>query len=255
MTAQKDLLVVVSETSGAQHAVKPELESVLKGSKLSYRVKQLKTPPEFKQYIEAQAGYYKAVAVYGGDGTVIAALKALADTGVKLLILPGGTANIVSAELGLAGSATGLLKMYIAEAYRTEGYDIAAVNKAMFVLDMHSGLWTSAITNAPRSLKKKFGAVAYGITAAKQLPRAQKYRYELEVDGKRKSFQAYTTLFANRGHQNFLGFPLFHKKHRAGIIQVAAIKSLNPVLLITWMLGRIIGKNNLGGAVRVSSRN
>ena len=42
------------------------------------------------------------VAAYGGDGTVSGVAEGLLGTGVPLAVLPGGTANVLSAELGLS---------------------------------------------------------------------------------------------------------------------------------------------------------
>ena len=43
------------------------------------------------------------VAAYGGDGTVSEAVSGLVGTDVPLMILPGGTNNVLAAEFGVPG--------------------------------------------------------------------------------------------------------------------------------------------------------
>src|SRR5690554_2424284 len=49
------------------------------------------------------------VAAYGGDGTVGEVAGALHGTNQPLAILPGGTANVMSVELGIPGDLPGAL--------------------------------------------------------------------------------------------------------------------------------------------------
>src|SRR5262245_11092839 len=53
----------------------------------------------------AQAGV-DAVAVYGGDGTLMEAASGLVGTAVPVAILPGGTGNVGAFELGIPGDLT-----------------------------------------------------------------------------------------------------------------------------------------------------
>jgi diacylglycerol kinase family enzyme len=163
--------------------------------------------------------------------------------------LPGGTANIIAADLNLGSDVSKIVQMYVQGAYDIEYYDSGSANAEPFVLDMHFGVWSEGVKNAPRQLKKKLGPAAYALSALKRLPAAEKQTYEIEFDGKARKVQSYTTMIANQGFQNFLGFPLFTHSHRQGIIQVAFIKSLNPYRFFIWMLGKTLKLHNLGGAI------
>jgi len=50
---------------------------------------------------EALAEGVDLIAVSGGDGTVMGALSALVGTGVPVAVLPAGTGNLLSANLGI----------------------------------------------------------------------------------------------------------------------------------------------------------
>lgn len=249
MAVKHDLLVIVSKTSGSQEDIQPQLEAILAKTRLAYKIVHAATPPEVAKNIQKNSEKYQAIAVYGGDGSVVSAIKALVHSEAKLLILPGGTANVIASDLNLPSEAVQVLEMYIEGRYTTEYYDIASANKDPFVLDMHFGVWSEAIKNTPRSSKKKLGAAAYGLSALKQLPTAERKRYDIGFDGKKRRFNAYTVLIANQGFQNFLGIPLFSRKHHRGVIQVAVVKSLNPLKFLLWLLGKSVGVHNFGGAI------
>ena len=66
------------------------------------------TSPSFKRADDAKRLARKAaksgadiVAIFGGDGSVAEAAAGLAGTKTALRILPGGTANVMSVELGI----------------------------------------------------------------------------------------------------------------------------------------------------------
>lgn len=246
----EDLLVLISQTSGTQSDVLPDIKKLIKATTLKADYKKVKTPPEIATLLKEHRDLYKAVAVYGGDGSIIAALKTLAGSNTLLLILPGGTANTIAHDLSLPLDAQEIIKMYLRGTYITSNFDIALSGKRKFVLDMHTGFWTRAIANTPRGLKKRIGALAYGVSAIKQLPNAQVSRYELTIDGRQIKTNAYMILLANQGFQNLLGLPLFKYAHRSGLVQIALIKSLSPIKLLIWLVGKIVFNQNYGGAIK-----
>lgn len=249
MAIKKDLLIIISKTSGSQDDPLPEFKKILDKAQISYAIKRIKTPPEVYDFLKQEAEKFKDIAVYGGDGSVVSAMKALLNSPNRLLALPGGTANTIANELSLPGTAIENLKIYVEKRYVTDYFDIASINNEPLVLDMHSGWWTEAIAATPRDLKKRFGALAYAISALKKLSSTKKHHYELLLDNKKIRTSGYTLLVANRGYQGFLGVNLFPRKHRTGILQIAIIKSLSPLRILLWFLGRYINKN-LGGAIK-----
>jgi len=54
----------------------------------------------------------EVVAVAGGDGTVAAAARLLAGSGVPLAIFPTGTANNIARSLGIEGTVAGVIKAW-----------------------------------------------------------------------------------------------------------------------------------------------
>jgi diacylglycerol kinase family enzyme len=253
MPEAKQLLLVICKTSGSQTDVLAGLREVLKNSTVTYDVDKVKTPPDLAKLLAKKASGYKAVAVYGGDGSIIAAVKALARIPVRLIILPGGTANLIAKDLQVPGDVNEALSLYTEGRYGLRHYDLASVNGQLFVLDMHSGWWAEAIAETPRPLKKRFGQLAYGWSALKKMPQHEKSSYDVTFNGRSRKFKAHTIMIANQGFQNLLNVPLYPRKHRYGSVQLAVIRTLKPGYLALWWIGKTVFKRSFGGAIRTYS--
>lgn len=237
--AKKDLLVVICKTSGAQTDVTHDIKDSLADAEKTFVIKKVTSPPEVYALVDREQHKFGTVAIYGGDGSVTAAIKALAgNMHTRLMILPGGTANIIAAELGIPTDIKAMLSAFTSFKFKVERYDIAQAGENQLVFDLHTGWWRYSISHTPRKLKKRFGQIAYGITAIKNLPKLKKQRYAIEIDGTRSTHNAYLMMLANHGHQNFLGLPIFPRKHQRGRLQVVFLNSINPILLVLWVVKR-----------------
>ncbi len=246
----KRLLILVSENAGDGVDIQPDIKNLLKQYSQTAVIKKVKTPPEISELISKLKVPYDVVAVNGGDGSVIATIKALAGTKTKLLILPGGTANIVAREYDLKIDALSMLESFLKGSLVEQRFDIAKAGKHLLATDMHSGWWSEAILTTPRELKRRVGMLAYGLKALQKMPSAQKVDYELFINGKSIKTKSYSLYIANHGYQNFLGVPLFKTSHKYGKLQVALINSLSPFSLTLWWLGKVILKRPLGKAIK-----
>ena len=145
--------------------------------------------------------------------------------------------------------------MYLKGEYGVLPYDIARVNDQKLALDMYIGWWAQATIKTSRSLKQKWGQIAYGMSALKHFSKDTLQRYEFEIDGKKRTPKGYTAIVANRGAQVFLGLQLFPQKHRAGIIRVAVVKSISPLRFLVWIAGRTFSDRNFGGLIKTYKGN
>lgn len=251
MADKKDLLIIISETSGRQIDVLPDIKKLFRASKKTYSYKKVKKPSEAAAIAKKEAQNYSVIACYGGDGTVTAVLKSLIDTSATFMLLPGGTANTIAKELQLPDDPLEILKHFKSNKTTTTEFDLAAVNGKPLAFNMHFGLLTDAIKETPRPLKKRFGPLAYGISAIKQLPKVDRFTYKVELKGKIRKINGYGMFVSNRGEQSFLGIKLFPRPHKAGYVQVAVAKHLTPPRLFIWLTGRILRLGNRGGAVKL----
>lgn len=242
---QKKLLVIICVTAGKQDSVANEIRDILDESNTKYRIIKIDSPLEIPSALKKiRLHNYIAAAVYGGDGTIIAALKAFGGKRIPILIMPGGTANVLANYYNMPATIGDCLSIFTTQIYVTERVDIADVNGDPLILDIHMGLWTQAIKSTSRKHKKRVGEAAYAWSALKQASNAPLQTYEFSVNtSEPRVVKGYTFLIANQGNHNVLGVPLFPYNHAPGMIQIAIVKSVKAVQLISWFFGRLIGKN------------
>jgi diacylglycerol kinase family enzyme len=107
------------------------------------------------------------VFVCGGDGTVLAALDALAGTDTAMAILPVGTGNLLAANLGLSDDfATGIAVVLQGGRRRI---DVGVVGEQSFAVMAGMGFDAHMLDATNDTAKKHIGWLAYAAGAAQHL--------------------------------------------------------------------------------------
>ena len=148
------------------------------------------------------------VAIFGGDGSVAEAAAGLAGTKTALAILPGGTANVMAAELGIPGKIEDALRVAANPESTVRSVDLGTVNEQKFVLRVSLGLEAAMVAGADRETKDKYGVLAYLWSALQNLAQSQPARYTLTVDGKEIEAEGLTCIVANSGNMGQAGLNL-----------------------------------------------
>lgn len=130
-----------------------------------------------------------AVGVYGGDGTVMEVASGLVGSDVPLLILPGGTGNLVAAELKISTHLDRACQLICGETFRTRKIDVGQMDGHHFLLRVGCGIETGVVQDATRELKDQFGKWAYVFAAIKRLQESPVADYEIQLDN-RETFRA-----------------------------------------------------------------
>ena len=123
------------------------------------------------------------VAVYGGDGTVMEVAAGLVGTDTPMLILGGGTGNLVAIELRLPAQLEKACDLICGERYLTRRIDVGMMGEHPFLLRIGCGIEVGVVQEATRELKDQFGKWAYvwaGIKMLQEIPEAD---YEIILDG------------------------------------------------------------------------
>lgn len=123
------------------------------------------------------------VAVYGGDGTVMEAASALVGTDTPLLILGGGTGNLVAAELRLPTVLEKSCELICEETFARRAIDVGVMDGRSFLLRVGCGLETGVVHDATRELKDHFGKWAYIFAGIKAIQESTHAEYEVRIDG------------------------------------------------------------------------
>ena len=126
------------------------------------------------------------VCVAGGDGTVNEAAEGLAGTGVPLLVLPAGTANVLSCEIGTGNNAlrTAARLGEMEPASIAPGVLRNAEGERLFLCMAGAGLDARIVRQVSPAWKRRLGKLSYWEGGLAQLGRRLEV-FEAEVDGRR----------------------------------------------------------------------
>ena len=120
---------------------------------------------------------------FGGDGTVMDVTDALMGTDVPLLILSGGTGNLVASELDLPRDVERALSRITNDSVKTRLVDVGKMADRHFLLRVGCGFEASVLQDASREMKNQFGKWAYIYSAVKALMEVKVAKYRLTIDG------------------------------------------------------------------------
>jgi diacylglycerol kinase family enzyme len=167
----------------------------------------------------ALADGVRAVVGVGGDGTHREIAASLADTGVPLGIVPGGTGNQLAGILGVPSSAGKAVA--VLEGAKPRRIDLGSVSlslvaephgpmpaedrvgarstEAIFAIGCGAGFDARIMATTPHHLKRRFGRTAYFAQAIKLAVAIGVVPYRLTVDGEPIETEASIALVANMG--------------------------------------------------------
>ncbi|MDQ2665668.1 MAG: diacylglycerol kinase [Gemmatimonadota bacterium] len=129
----------------------------------------------------------KRILVSGGDGTIGTAATALLETDCELAILPGGTLNHFTTDLGIPPDAAEALQLAASGAVRAA--DVGMVNGRLFLNTSSVGAYVHFVRTR-EYLEKRFGyRIASALAALRILFQLRLLAVEIEVDGKRRVYR------------------------------------------------------------------
>lgn len=128
---------------------------------------------------EAVAAGAEVVAAVGGDGTQRAVADAVAGTDTELVVVPGGTVNLLGRVLGIHDADDALAAL---EHGRTRPFDRAWCNDCSFLLNSSSG-YDADVIDRTGDRAKRFGRLGYTIAGLIALLRAEPRHVTVTADG------------------------------------------------------------------------
>lgn len=185
---------------------------------------------------------FDAVVAAGGDGTVTAVAFALAGSGVPILPLPAGTANLLAINMSIPTEVRALAAM--AREGKRLDFDLGrlefAGRSAGFGMIAGCG-FDARIMQAAMPNKKALGAAAYAQAAiANALPPTA--HLTLDLDGERVESDGIGVLIINFSRIQF-DIPLTHGNDpRDGLFEVAVLKAQNAFELLPALFAGILDR-------------
>ncbi|MDX2137523.1 MAG: diacylglycerol kinase family lipid kinase [Chloroflexota bacterium] len=146
---------------------------------------------------QAVADNVDIVAAYGGDGTMMETATGLMGSTVPMLMLPGGTANVMSIDLGIPTELEDALDLILNPDAQVRAVDMGSIDNEYFLLRAGIGYEAEMSASAARGDKSKRGRWAYVQNAFRKLRNLRPVQYVLTVDGETYVRKGVTCMICN----------------------------------------------------------
>ena len=233
MTPFKRVHIIINPASGKAEPILNILNTVFKDTDVDWEVFITKKDGDARQFAQAAvAAGVDAVAVYGGDGTVTEAANGLVGSDMPVAILPGGTANVISIELGIPGEVTEAAALLTGRPHITRAVDLGVVGERYF-FHLGLGIEGQMIRDASREEKDKRGIVAYALSMLKNLSNPPVSHYSLTLDGETVEVDGVNLMVTTFGSIGVAGLKLSHDIDISdGLLDVLVIRNVDPTTLL-----------------------
>lgn len=131
---------------------------------------------------EAVAACYEVVVACGGDGTVNEVVGGMVGSEVPLLVIPGGTSNVLARELGLPSDLLACAALLRSGASRR--ISLGRAGDRRFVLMAGIGVDAGIVAASNSRLKRYLGEGAFWLAGFQQLAQYHFSPFDIVVDGK-----------------------------------------------------------------------
>ena len=235
LRSPKKLQVIINPAAGVGRPILQALNSGLKNTEIEWDVSITHKPGDAerlaKQAIEDGADI---VGVHGGDGSVMEVASALRGTSTPLAIFPGGTANVMSVELGIPTDIEASIDFIAKGNYTTRLIDMGRVNDRLFLLRIGIGLEADMMKSADQEIKNRFGMLAYAFSAINEMRNLTPTIYRIWVDGELHESEGISCMIANSGNVAIGGLTLSRKIDISdGALDVVVFRRADLASMIT----------------------
>lgn len=208
-TVAKRVHVIINPAAGRNEPILNTLNNVFKPHDIDWAVTVTHDSGDAARGTqEALAKNVDAVAVYGGDGSLVEAAGVLHGSDTPLLILPGGTANAFAQEMRIPQHLEKSAALLVDETAIVQQVDLGYVNEQPFLVGTGTGIIAQLLTGANREQKDRLGYFAYSLSALQSLVDPEPNTYQLEIDGELIEISGVGCYVANCGNFGLAGVSL-----------------------------------------------
>lgn len=243
----KKLHVIVNPAAGQDKPILGAMNTAFQEAGIDWEMFLTKQAGDGYRFAQnALASNVDGVAVYGGDGTVMEVANALNGSSVPMAIFPGGTANVMSVELGIPGELAAALALVCTDAGTIRTVDMGRVRDQLFLLRLGIGYWAEVTKNAPREAKNQIGNLAYILSAIQQMGKTQSAIYRFRLDGMEVEAEGIACMIANSGNIGLPGLKLSQSIDVGdGLLDVVVIRAVDVGVLLSVAANAIGIADNL----------
>lgn len=240
----KRIHIVINPAAGQDRPILGILNRVFHEAGVEWDISITKKAGDaYHQAQEAVARGVEVVAAYGGDGTIMEVASGLMGSGVPLAIFPGGTANVMSIELGISSDLAEACALVCSEESATVDVDMGQVgDDGHFILRVGIGLEAEMVEKADRTLKDRVGTLAYALSALQALRDPTPSRYHMVLDGEEIESEGISCLICNSGSLGRGGLGLSpHISVRDGQLDVLVLRKADLASILAVMKDVMVG--------------
>lgn len=200
----KNVRIIINPASGRSEPILPIINTSMKEAGITWEASITHRPGDATRFAKASVKEgIDALAVYGGDGTLMEAVSGLMGSEIPLIILPGGSANVMANELGIPYDLKEACLLMSHGPLEMKTIDVGQFDKRYFIIGISLGFGSDMIKGADRKTKNKIGIFAYFISAAAALKITKKATYHLKIDGQEHEVQGFACIITNTGNIGF----------------------------------------------------
>ncbi|MEP7291162.1 MAG: diacylglycerol kinase family protein [Chloroflexota bacterium] len=242
-----NVFVVINPASGQDRPILSIMNRAFSAGGVNWDVGLTKRSGDaLRMAREAVLAGADAVAVYGGDGTLNEVASGLSGSGVPLAIFPGGTANVMSIELGIPGDLEQAIGLVCNHTHQIRTIDMGRVHGSlasdqMFLLRLSVGYFARMTEGTARESKNRMGVLAYAFSALSALPQAEMVHFQIEIDGDLVEAEGVTCVIANSGAMGMPGLTFSRQVSvDDGLLDVVVMRNAD-LLEVAKVLGNALG--------------
>lgn len=204
----KNIHFIINPAAGTDGPILSTINDVFHDCGIEWEVSVSRRAGEVYELAEKYRHKADIIAVYGGDGSIVEAARALYRHKTPLAIIPGGTANVMAKELKIPVDPKKAIQLLVEGNYTIRAIDMGVVNDTPFLIRVNMGLLADMVTQASDELKERFGQWAYGLAAFKEKDR-EPLALRLLIDGEPVNANGVALTITNAGNVGRTGFS-FH---------------------------------------------
>ena len=201
--------VIINPAAGKKEPVLGVLDSVFAGLDIEWDVAITHRAGDgIAAALQAAADGFDLIGAYGGDGTVSEVASALAQGGPPMLLLPGGTGNVLAEELGIPATLAEAAALAGENAAVVKRVDMGKTGDRWFIVRLTTGFESTVVEEATRELKLRYGRFAYPLAALKTIADPPVARYSLVIDDQEIEAEGVEVMVANSAGTGITGIQL-----------------------------------------------
>ena len=225
----RNIHIIINPAAGIGESILPIINASMKEADIKWEASITHQVGDAVQYAKAAVkDRVDALAVYGGDGTLREAISGLIGSEIPLVILPGGSANVMATELGIPTDLKEACKLLSHGSLKTKTIDVGQFDKRYFIIGISLGFEADVVKGADRETKNKLGIFAYLLSAIAALKKAKKAVYHLKIDEQEHEVQGFMCLITNTGNLGFSNISFDkHIDVSDGLLDVVVVRKAN----------------------------